>query len=113
MTFLSLLPECKRTILTVCSILVVCLVPVAALAQAADEGWHLIWNDEFDGDGRPDSTKWGYEQGFVRNDEPQWYAPENAFQRDGHLVIEARPANFPCPAYQEGNRNWLDGFLFL
>jgi len=69
------------------------LLPVEATAQ--DDGWHLIWQDEFDVDGIPDSTKWTYERGFERNEELQWYTPENVFQRDGHLVIEARPADFP------------------
>lgn len=77
-----------------------------ATAQTGKEDWKLIWNDEFDVDGCPDSLKWDYERGFVRNYELQWYAPENAFVRDGKLVIEARPADFPCPAYREGNRNW-------
>jgi beta-glucanase (GH16 family) len=82
------------------------LFPVGATAQSANEGWRLIWNDEFDGCGRPDSTKWGYELGFVRNREPQWYTAENVFQLDGNLVIEARQANFPCPAYREGSQSW-------
>lgn len=77
-----------------------------AVAQTDKDGWQLVWNDEFDEDGRPDAGKWDYERGFVRNYEMQWYAPENAFQRDGKLVIEARQADFPCPAYREGNSNW-------
>ena len=77
-----------------------------ASAQTEKDGWKLVWNDEFDVDGRPDAKKWDYERGFVRNYEMQWYAPENAFVRDGKLVIEARPADFPCPAYREGNKNW-------
>jgi len=77
-----------------------------ASAQTEKDGWKLVWNDEFDVDGRPDAKKWDYERGFVRNYEMQWYAPENAFVRDGKLVIEARPADFPCPSYREGNKNW-------
>lgn len=82
------------------------LYAICAMAQMDKDGWKLVWNDEFDVDGRPDAQKWDYERGFVRNYELQWYAPENAFQRDGKLVIEARPADFPCPAYREGNKNW-------
>ena len=87
----------------------ICTNPPKATAKASKEvkdGWYLVWNDEFDEDGRPDDTKWGYEEGFVRNYEEQWYAPENAFQRDGKLVIEARKAAFPCPAYKEDESNW-------
>lgn len=82
------------------------LYAICTMAQMDKDGWKLVWNDEFDVDGRPDAQKWDYERGFVRNYELQWYAPENAFQRDGKLVIEARPADFPCPAYREGNKNW-------
>ncbi|MBR6169393.1 MAG: glycoside hydrolase family 16 protein [Bacteroidaceae bacterium] len=82
------------------------LYAVCAMAQVEKEGWKLVWNDEFDIDGRPDARKWDYERGFVRNYELQWYAPENAFVRDGNLVIEARQADFPCPAYREDVKNW-------
>ncbi|MEP6626762.1 MAG: hypothetical protein ABJA32_02215, partial [Ginsengibacter sp.] len=40
-------------------------------------GYQLVWSDEFNNNGRPDSTKWNYEHGFVRNHELQWYQPEN------------------------------------
>jgi len=40
--------------------------------------WKLVWSDEFDKDGAPDSSNWGYEKGFVRNSELQWYQPDNA-----------------------------------
>ena len=75
-------------------------------AWAQNNDWQLIWHDEFEVEGRPDSTKWTYEHGFERNEELQWYTPENAFQRDGYLVIEARPADLPCPSYREGSRHW-------
>ena len=54
---------------------------------------NLVWYDEFDGAGLPDPTKWGYERGYVRNREMQYYTAyraENAVQRDGCLVITAR-----------------------
>ncbi|HJZ84112.1 MAG TPA: glycoside hydrolase family 16 protein [Polyangia bacterium] len=56
-------------------------------------GWDLIWSDEFDGSGNPDPTKWGYEVGYLRNSELQYYTSgrlENARVENGHLVIEAR-----------------------
>ena len=55
-----------------------------------DDGWHLVWADEFDVDGPPDPKNWGFEKGFVRNHEAQWYQPENAWCKDGKLIIEAR-----------------------
>lgn len=81
------------------------LLGLTAMAQS-DKEWQLIWHDEFDTDGAPDTTVWNYEYGYVRNYEMQWYAPENVYQRDGKMVIEARPANFPCPSYKEGSKGW-------
>ena len=68
--------------------------------------WRLVWSDEFSRDGRPDSTVWNYERGFVRNHEAQWYQPDNAWQQDGLLIIEARRENRPNPTYREGSRQW-------
>lgn len=68
--------------------------------------WQLVWQDEFDGYGRPDTAKWTCEQGFVRNYEAQYYSPENIYREDGLLVIEARAADFHCPDYQPDSRNW-------
>ena len=53
----------------------------------------LVWNDEFNGQGLPDPGKWGYERGYVRNREMQYYTVErieNIVQRNGNLVITAR-----------------------
>jgi len=52
----------------------------------------LVWSDEFDYKGLPDSAKWGYERGYVRNREMQYYTVgrlENARVENGHLIIEA------------------------
>jgi hypothetical protein len=59
-------------------------------AAQQHSNYQLVWSDEFEKDGRPDSTKWGYEHGFVRNEEAQWYQPENARCKNGMLVIEAK-----------------------
>lgn len=53
----------------------------------------LVWNDEFDGTGLPDDTKWGYEKGYVRSSELQYYAEkriENSYQQGGYLHLVAR-----------------------
>ncbi len=57
------------------------------------EGWHLVWSDEFDGSGLPDAEKWAYDIGYIANNEKQYYTEarlENARMENGHLVIEAR-----------------------
>lgn len=64
--------------------------------SAAPEGWQLVWSDEFDVDGPPDSSKWGYEVGYLRNNELQYYTEnrtENARVEGGNLIIEARKDN--------------------
>jgi hypothetical protein len=43
-------------------------------------GWKLVWADEFEKDGRPDPRNWGYEAGFVRNRELQWYQPDSTIR---------------------------------
>lgn len=52
----------------------------------------LVWSEEFNYSGTPDPTKWGFEKGYIRNDELQFYTdrPENVRVEDGNLVIEAR-----------------------
>jgi beta-glucanase (GH16 family) len=64
--------------------------------------WKLIWSDEFDIPGLPDSTKWDYETGFIRNNEAQYYTrerKENARVENGLLVIEARKERFANPDF--------------
>jgi beta-glucanase (GH16 family) len=61
------------------------------------EEWKLIWSDEFDYQGLPDKTKWDYEEGFVRNNESQYYTRErleNARVEAGLLVLECRKEHF-------------------
>ena len=55
-----------------------------------EKGWKLVWNDEFNTDGRPDSLKWTYEYGFVRNRELQYYQSANAVCKSGLLIIEGK-----------------------
>jgi len=53
----------------------------------------LIWSDEFDYTGAPDSNKWSYEVGYQRNNEAQYYTEnrlENVRVENGALVLEAR-----------------------
>ncbi len=35
--------------------------------------WHQVWSDEFNYSGLPDSQKWAYEVGYIRNQELQYY----------------------------------------
>ena len=53
----------------------------------------LVWWEEFNRAGRPDTAKWNYKEGYVRNHEVQYYTwdrQENARIEGRHLTIEAR-----------------------
>ncbi len=70
------------------------------------EGMTLVWNDEFNKDGMPDPKNWGYEYGFVRNRELQYYQPQNAYCKDGRLVIEGRREKVDNPNYNPIGGDW-------
>lgn len=55
-----------------------------------NDGYQLVWNDEFSVNGAPNEKNWNYETGFVRNLENQWYQKENAYCAAGFLIIEAK-----------------------
>lgn len=71
------------------------------------EDYKLVWSDEFNLDGKPDSTIWSYENGFVRNNENQWYQKNNAYCKNGLLVIEARKEKVLNPAFDSVSGDWL------
>ncbi len=75
-------------------------------ASLTAQEYKLVWCDEFNNDGRLDSTVWNYERGYARNEELQWYQPDNAYCFGGHLIIEARKEHRPNPMYREGARYW-------
>ena len=66
----------------------------------------LVWADEFTRDGPPDPRHWSHETGFVRNEELQWYQPQNARCRRGMLVIEARRETRGNPDHAAGSSDW-------
>lgn len=82
-------------LLTLLVVLVACVTTKPTPQVITTEGgtWELVWADEFDYTGLPDPQKWGYEVGFIRNDELQYYTEkrtENARVENGTLIIEAR-----------------------
>ena len=80
------------------------LLPVSLYAQ---DGWKLVWSEEFDTDGPYNAEVWEPERGFVRNHEDQWYQGENARQENGCLIIEARREHRENPLFkQRGRRDW-------
>ncbi len=85
---------------------------IISLDQVPKE-YKLVWSDEFDVDGEPDQNYWAYEYGFVRNQELQWYQPDNAFCHMGTLVIEGRRQRKPNPNYQKGDNDWRKNRPFV
>jgi beta-glucanase (GH16 family) len=84
-----------------------CHVTAASTDVLTDtSGYKLVWADEFNKDGRPDTANWNYESGFVRNHELQWYQPDNAYCENGVLVIEARRESQPNPGYVKDSPDW-------
>jgi len=91
-------------------LLAICFLALwSQLAYAAD--WKLVWSDEFEYEGLPDGKKWGYEEGFIRNNELQYYTRarrENVRVANGVLVIEGRRERYRNPRYKPGSRSWKE-----
>lgn len=86
------------------------LCTVSSISQGPatkdDPAYKLIWSDEFNNNGMPDTAKWRFESGFARNNEAQWYQQENAVCQEGYLVITGKKENRPNPNFIEGSTNW-------
>jgi beta-glucanase (GH16 family) len=75
--------------------LICCIVAINSFAQKPFKGGsgkfkHLVWSDEFNYRGLPDSNKWTMETGYIRNKELQYYTQrrmENAGVENGTLII--------------------------
>jgi len=70
--------------------------------------WELVWEDNFDVTGLPDSAIWNYEEGYIRNNEVQYYTKsraENARIENGNLIIEARKDNWEGNAITSASIN--------
>jgi len=74
--------------------------------------YSLVWADEFEYSGKPESTKWRFENGFIRNNEKQYYTDslKNVRVEKGYLIIEARKekianAKFKSEDYKD--KSWL------
>ncbi|GAB6090556.1 family 16 glycosylhydrolase [Spirochaeta dissipatitropha] len=84
------------------------------------DSMQLVWSDEFDYEGLPDPSRWGYEAGGHGwgNNELQHYTRdrlENARVEDGRLIITARKEDYQRSAYTSarlvtrGKGDWLYG----
>jgi beta-glucanase (GH16 family) len=95
---------------------------LTAFLPVKAQNWNLVWSDEFNISGTPDTTNWGNEVGFVRNKELQYYTkrrPENAKVENGNLLIIGRKENYSSAAKQaeytsaslttDGKHSWTYG----
>jgi beta-glucanase (GH16 family) len=80
--------------------------------------YKLVWSDEFDYEGLPDETKWGYDIGGKGwgNRELQYYTEgENVEVEGGYLIITARKEEYKGNDYTstrlvtKGKGDWLYG----
>ncbi|QOJ00512.1 MAG: family 16 glycosylhydrolase [Phycisphaeraceae bacterium] len=63
--------------------------PTAPASAPTPTRWNLVWSDEFNGD-RIDPATWRLEDAaLVKNNERQYYSPQNAAVRDGLLILTA------------------------
>jgi len=79
--------------------------PSVKVPQKVD-GKKLVFSEEFNYTGKPDTAIWNFEQGFKRNHELQWYQSDNACCTEGRLIIEGRKENFPNPDFVAGSKDW-------
>jgi beta-glucanase (GH16 family) len=89
---------------------------IAYSQSAATGGWQFSWSDEFNGTSI-DASVWGYENGYVRNSELQYYTTrlENARIDNGTLLIAALKDNWNGHKYTAaslrtmGKKSWQYG----
>ncbi len=80
--------------------------PIVEAPATEYPGYTLVWHDEFTQPGPPDPKNWTFESGFVRNEEQQWYQPQNAWCEGGHLIIEARREQVSNPKFNSASPDW-------
>src|SRR5260221_14023295 len=104
-------------------ILLVSLVSISGISQSkksSTKKWKLVWGDEFNYTGLPDSTRWNYDVGGHGwgNDELEFYTQkrmENARVENGSLIIEARKEKWQNTNYTsarlvtKGKGDWKYG----
>ena len=89
-------------------------------AQQFTQKWKMIWSDEFNKDGLPDSLKWNYDVGGHGwgNNELQYYTSnelKNARVQKGMLIIESHKEDFENKNYtsarliSKGKGDWKYG----
>ncbi len=76
------------------------------------KSYQLVWADEFDYTGKPDTAKWSHEYGFLRNNEKQYYTDslKNIRVENGNLILEGRKEKIANKDFGSDNfkgKSWL------
>src|SRR5665648_309937 len=86
--------------------------------QGKTQTWSLVWADEFNYSGLPDTSKWGNEIGFIRNNELQYYTSkriDNSKVVKGNLLIIGKKEPYKGAGFTsaslvtDGKYNWVYG----
>jgi len=96
------------------------LLLTSTFCHSQSKKWKLVWSDEFNYNGLPDSSKWNYDVGGHGwgNNEAQYYTKnrkENARVENGHLTIEAIKEPYEGKSYTsarlitKGKGDWQYG----
>ncbi|MEO7426542.1 MAG: family 16 glycosylhydrolase [Fibrobacteria bacterium] len=74
-------------------------------AAAGAAGWKLAWSEEFNAQA-VDASVWGFENGYLRNNEAQYYSnrSENSRSDGGTLLIRALRDDWNGHAYTSASR---------
>lgn len=74
--------------------------------KAQESKYQTVWQEDFDTDGAINTDDWNTSTGFIRNNEMQWYQPENVWIEDGVMVFEGRKEHKPNPNYDPNSGDW-------
>ncbi len=88
--------------------------PAQTASADTSGGWQFYWSDEFNGP-NVDPATWGYEIGYIRNNEAQFYSgrTENSRIDNGDLLIEALRDNWNGHEYTSASRTTYGKKSFL
>jgi len=99
-------------------ILLLVILQITEPGSKPKDPYKLVWSDEFNVDGAPDTTNWVYDIGHGSNgwgnNEVQYYTSnaDNVLVKDGKLVIQAIKKDGKWTSARlksQGKRNWTYG----
>jgi len=83
---------------------------LTSCATEKEKSWKLVWADEFNYTGLPDTNSWRHEEGYIANNELQDYTHqriENSVVGKGNLMIIGRKEPWDWAGYTSARINTL------